>query len=132
MLGACRICAILLLACLCAATVGCHSSPVILEVQLHPEEKDVLFYRVLLSEPLKAEEYLRWTEADLQRVGHDPVNPYHPTTPIYRLQYAFFAGSLHLASVFYQRDEGTVASPGALRYMRTVVSEDSPPEEGTR
>ncbi len=132
MLGACRICAILWLGCLCATTVGCRSSPVILEVQLHPEEKDVLFYRVLLSGPLKAEEYLRWTEADLQRVGHDPVNPYHPTMPIYRLQYAFFADSLHLASVFYQRHEGTLASPGALRYMRTVVSEDSPPEEGKR
>ncbi|MEE8141812.1 MAG: hypothetical protein V3T77_01810 [Planctomycetota bacterium] len=116
------------------AIPGCHATPATLRVVLHPEEKDVLLYRVELSRPLRPVEYLRWSEEDLERIGHDPVNPFYPATPVYQLQYAFFHGPHHLASVFYERDDESQSDEfqriGNLRYLRTVVNTYKERESG--
>lgn len=89
-----------------------------LRIDRYSQEKDVIVFRVQLSDPAKPQEYRQWSRDRIILEGLDSENPFFPGTLVYEVHVVFHDGRNRLATVRWMRSDPPT---GVLEHRSTFV-----------
>lgn len=110
------LCSLLLLFSGSLSCVSMEFKP--LRVDRFSQEKDVIVFRVQLSEAAEPQEYRQWSQDQIIREGLNSENPFYPDAIVYEVHVVFHDGRNRLATVRWRRNQQPA---GTLEHRSTFV-----------